>query len=75
MDDRGKFIYISPLEMRAVADYIKRTGRVSIAGLASKSNEFIDLEPKLVEEGGPHPMAEPWTESGMGEEDRTIEVA
>eukprot|EP00271_Cylindrocystis_brebissonii_P023587 TRINITY_DN9862_c0_g1_i2.p1 TRINITY_DN9862_c0_g1~~TRINITY_DN9862_c0_g1_i2.p1 ORF type:complete len:104 (+),score=10.57 TRINITY_DN9862_c0_g1_i2:150-461(+) len=49
MDDRGKFIYISPEEMKAVADYIKRTGRVSIATLASKSNEFIDLEPKPVE--------------------------
>jgi len=46
MDDRGKFIYISPEEMKAVADYIKRLGRVSISHLASKSNEFIDLEPK-----------------------------
>lgn len=49
MDDRGKFIYISPEEMKAVADYIKRLGRVSIAHLASKSNEFIDLEPKTLE--------------------------
>ncbi|KAG6546850.1 hypothetical protein Mapa_011703 [Marchantia paleacea] len=46
MDDRGKFIYISPEEMRAVAEYIKRLGRVSIAHLARKSNEFIDLESK-----------------------------
>ncbi|CAL9121288.1 unnamed protein product [Musa textilis] len=46
MDDRGKYIYISPEEMRAVADYIKRQGRVSISHLASKSNQFIDLEPK-----------------------------
>lgn len=46
MDDRGKYIYISQEEMRAVADYIKRQGRVSIAHLASKSNQFIDLEPK-----------------------------
>lgn len=49
MDDRGKFIYISREEMKAVADYIKRLGRVSIAHLASKSNEFIDLEPKTLE--------------------------
>eukprot|EP00250_Pteridium_aquilinum_P011161 c19875_g1_i1 orf=397-1263(-) len=49
MDDRGKFIYISLEEMKAVADYIKKRGRVSIAHLASKSNEFIDLEPKAVE--------------------------
>ncbi|GAB2284653.1 hypothetical protein Dimus_019105 [Dionaea muscipula] len=54
MDDRGKYIYISQEEMQAVADYIKRQGRVSISHLASKSNQFIDLEPKaqldLVEE-------------------------
>ena len=46
MDDRGKYIYISQEEMQAVADYIKRQGRVSISHLASKSNQFIDLEPK-----------------------------
>ncbi|KAB2615718.1 DDRGK domain-containing protein 1-like [Pyrus ussuriensis x Pyrus communis] len=46
MDDRGKYIYISQEEMQAVADYIKRLGRVSISHLASKSNQFIDLEPK-----------------------------
>ncbi|KAL9265069.1 DDRGK domain-containing protein [Drosera capensis] len=47
MDDRGKYIYISHEEMQAVADYIKRQGRVSIAHLASQSNQFIDLEPKV----------------------------
>lgn len=46
MDDRGKYIYISLEEMKAVAEYIKRQGRVSISHLASKSNQFIDLEPK-----------------------------
>ncbi|KAL4554892.1 hypothetical protein LXL04_037499 [Taraxacum kok-saghyz] len=46
MDDRGKYIYISHEEMKAVADYIKREGRVNIAHLASQSNQFIDLEPK-----------------------------
>ncbi|CAI9088488.1 OLC1v1022824C1 [Oldenlandia corymbosa var. corymbosa] len=46
MDDRGKYIYISQEEMNAVADYIKHQGRVSISHLASKSNQFIDLEPK-----------------------------
>lgn len=46
MDDRGKYIYISQEEMKAVADYIKREGRVSISHLASQSNQFIDLEPK-----------------------------
>ncbi|KAF3332951.1 DDRGK domain-containing protein 1 [Carex littledalei] len=28
MDDRGKYIYISQEEMQAVADYIKREGRI-----------------------------------------------
>eukprot|EP00850_Spirogloea_muscicola_P015879 SM000125S26084 [mRNA] locus=s125:247521:249628:- [translate_table: standard] len=46
MDERGKFIYVSPEEMRAVADYIVRVGRVSIADLAARSSDFIDLEPK-----------------------------
>lgn len=46
MDDRGKYIFISLEEMKAVADYIKREGRVSISHLASMSNQFIDLEPK-----------------------------
>ncbi|XP_027170799.1 DDRGK domain-containing protein 1 [Coffea eugenioides] len=46
MDDRGKYIYISQEEMNAVAEYIKREGRVGISHLASKSNQFIDLEPK-----------------------------
>ncbi|XP_021892983.1 DDRGK domain-containing protein 1 [Carica papaya] len=46
MDDRGKYIYISQEEMKAVADFIKRQGRVSISHLASKSNQFIDLEAK-----------------------------
>ncbi|XP_022941508.1 DDRGK domain-containing protein 1-like [Cucurbita moschata] len=52
MDDRGKYIYISKEEMQAVAEYIQHQGRVSISHLASKSNQFIDLEPKvqLVEE-------------------------
>ncbi|MCO5591267.1 hypothetical protein L7F22_045248 [Adiantum nelumboides] len=49
MDDRGKFIYISMEEMKSVAEYIKSRGRVSIAHLAGKSNEFIDLEPKTVQ--------------------------
>lgn len=46
MDDRGKFIYISIEEMQAVADYIRKHGRVSISHLANNSNQFIDLEPK-----------------------------
>ncbi|CAN6459101.1 unnamed protein product [Victoria cruziana] len=47
MDDRGKYIYISFDEMQAVADYIKRQGRVSISHLASRSNQFVDLLPEV----------------------------
>ena len=43
MDDRGKFIYISPEEMATVAAFINTQGRVSIAELANRSNDFIRL--------------------------------
>ena len=42
-DDRGKFIYISPEELKAVADFITKKGRVSISELAKESNKLIDL--------------------------------
>ncbi|NWQ63884.1 DDRGK protein, partial [Neopipo cinnamomea] len=45
IDDRGKFIYITPEEMAAVAQFIKRRGRVSIAELAQASNSLINLQP------------------------------
>ncbi|KFV89646.1 DDRGK domain-containing protein 1, partial [Fulmarus glacialis] len=45
IDDRGKFIYITPEEMAAVAQYIKQRGRVSIAELAQASNSLINLQP------------------------------
>ncbi|KAK3279010.1 hypothetical protein CYMTET_13091 [Cymbomonas tetramitiformis] len=49
MDDRGKFIYVSEEEMKNVAAYISDRGRVSIAELARKSNELIDLTaPEMV---------------------------
>lgn len=46
IDDRGKFIYITPEEMAAVAQYIKQRGRVSIAELAQASNSLINLQPE-----------------------------
>lgn len=58
MDERGKFIYISKDEMEAVAAYIKRKGRISIAALAAQSNDLIDLEAKAatsVDAAGPGP--------------------
>ncbi|NWR62318.1 DDRGK protein, partial [Bucorvus abyssinicus] len=45
IDDRGKFIYITPEEMAAVAQYIKQRGRVSIAELAQASSSLINLQP------------------------------
>jgi len=36
MDDRGKYIYISRDEMAAVADFIRRRGRVAVAELAAQ---------------------------------------
>lgn len=58
MDDRGKFIYISKDEMEAVAAYIHKQGRISIAALAAQSNNLIDLEAKAaakVQAAGPGP--------------------
>uniref|UniRef100_A0A8D0GLI1 DDRGK domain-containing protein 1 n=1 Tax=Sphenodon punctatus TaxID=8508 RepID=A0A8D0GLI1_SPHPU len=45
IDDRGKFIYITPEEMAAVAQFIKQRGRVSITELAQASNSLINLQP------------------------------
>mmetsp|Transcript_30052 Transcript_30052/g.77529 ORF Transcript_30052/g.77529 Transcript_30052/m.77529 type:complete len:299 (-) Transcript_30052:118-1014(-) len=45
-DDRGKFIYITDDEMKAVAKFIQRRGRLSIADLVDESNKLIDLEEK-----------------------------
>lgn len=47
IDDRGKFIYVSPQEMEAVAKFIRQRGRVSIAELAENSNQLINLTPNV----------------------------
>eukprot|EP01041_Mallomonas_annulata_P001808 gene1808-3506_t len=44
VDDRGKFIYISTEELQAVAKFVKRKGRLSIADLAIESNKLINLK-------------------------------
>ncbi|KAM9249827.1 DDRGK domain-containing protein 1 [Dugong dugon] len=41
IDDRGKFIYITPEELTAVANFIRQRGRVSITELAQASNSLI----------------------------------
>lgn len=47
IDDRGKFIYISMDELKAVAKFIKQRGRVSIAELAESSSKLISLTPDI----------------------------
>ncbi|KAA0717441.1 DDRGK domain-containing protein 1 [Triplophysa tibetana] len=47
IDDRGKFIFITPEELNAVADFIRQRGRVSITELARASNTLINLNPDI----------------------------
>ncbi|XP_036436580.1 DDRGK domain-containing protein 1-like [Colossoma macropomum] len=47
IDDRGKFIFITPEEMNAVAQFIKQRGRVSISELVQASNTLINLTPTI----------------------------
>ncbi|XP_077079067.1 DDRGK domain-containing protein 1 [Siphateles boraxobius] len=47
IDDRGKFIFITPEELNAVAQFIKQRGRVSISELAQASNTLINLTPDM----------------------------
>ena len=44
IDDRGKFICITPAEYEAVAKHIKLHGRVSITELAGSMNTLIRLK-------------------------------
>ena len=46
VDERGKYIFITPDEMAAVTKYVQRKGRVRISTLAQESNRLIDLTPK-----------------------------
>lgn len=44
MDDRGKFIFITEDEMKAVANFVRSRGRIAIGELALNSSSLIDLE-------------------------------
>uniref|UniRef100_A0A3B5AM22 DDRGK domain-containing protein 1 n=1 Tax=Stegastes partitus TaxID=144197 RepID=A0A3B5AM22_9TELE len=46
IDDRGKFISITPEELDSVAQFIRQRGRVSITELAQASNSLINLTPE-----------------------------
>ena len=61
-DDRGKFIYITEEEMRAVGKFVVNKGRVSIAALAAESNKLINLTP------GEAPSRAPVKEEDSGSE-------
>ena len=50
VDDRGKFIYVSRDEMKRLADFVRRKGRVSISELVRESNSIIDLQEREEEE-------------------------
>lgn len=45
IDDRGKFIFISEEELRAVAKFVRQRGRISISELVESSNDLINLTP------------------------------
>lgn len=47
IDDRGKFIYISEDELKAVAKFVKQRGRVSISELVDNSNLLINMNPTV----------------------------
>jgi len=46
IDDRGKFICITEDELKQVAKFIRRRGRVTVTDLAIESNKLVDLTPK-----------------------------
>ena len=48
VDDRGKFMHITPKEMRNVSSFIHENGRVSMSALAKQSNKLIDLEESIL---------------------------
>jgi len=44
IDDRGKFIYVSPEELQKIADYINSKGRVSKSELCKNSGNLVSLD-------------------------------
>jgi DNA-binding MarR family transcriptional regulator len=43
IDERGKFIYITPQEMLNIAKFINNRGRISISEIAHESNKLVHL--------------------------------
>eukprot|EP01022_Parablepharisma_sp_SALTPOND_P018940 TRINITY_DN3164_c2_g1_i1.p1 TRINITY_DN3164_c2_g1~~TRINITY_DN3164_c2_g1_i1.p1 ORF type:complete len:1215 (+),score=110.64 TRINITY_DN3164_c2_g1_i1:8004-11648(+) len=44
MDDRGKYIYISPEEFKALGEFIKKVGRINKVDLVRECNKIIKLK-------------------------------
>ena len=72
IDDRGKFIYISPDELAAVAKFVKRKGRVSIANLAIESNKLINLKEVVEASNYEDKEIDSILNSGQGTENSTV---
>jgi len=53
MDERGKFICITPTEMSNIAKFITQRGRVSISEIAKESNKLINLNPQTTTDTEP----------------------
>ena len=51
-DERGRWVCVTEEEMAALARFIERRGRVSMAELVTESNRIIDLTEKGREEQG-----------------------
>lgn len=45
VDERGMYIYVTPEELEALANFIQTKGRISISRLAEASTRLINLEP------------------------------
>eukprot|EP00047_Mylnosiga_fluctuans_P005481 m.240751 g.240751 ORF g.240751 m.240751 type:complete len:284 (+) comp13722_c0_seq1:14-865(+) len=43
LDDRGKYVFVTPEELQAVAKWVRQRGRVSIADLAENSASLVRL--------------------------------
>ncbi|KRZ79882.1 PI-PLC X domain-containing protein 3 [Trichinella papuae] len=48
IDDRGKFIFVTEDEMKAIVTFIKQRGRVSVDDLVDYSNKLINMDPQHV---------------------------
>lgn len=46
MDERGKFIFISPQDMITIAEFMRTKGRVSKSELTAFLNQTINLIPE-----------------------------